>query len=114
MRMINFKCTLRCLLEIKTLNHHLPRMDNPLFGYLDCIRVEKIISREGGGDFNVATEGLRESWNVSIFHEYHETVVDTTQYTIKEAISNKNYRENECWINALIDTYQGTYLTQEK
>ena len=89
-------------------------MDSHLFGYLDCIRVEEIVSVEGGGDFNVANEGLRESCNVSIFHEYHETIVDTTQYTIKEAISNNNYRENECWINALMETYQGTYLTQEK
>lgn len=69
---------------------------------------------EGGDDFNVANEGLRESCNVSIVHEYHETVVDTAHHTIKAAISNKKCRENECWINALMESYEGTYLTQEK
>ena len=69
-------------------------MDSHLFGYLDCIRIEEIVSVEGGGDFNVSNEGLRDNCNVSIFHEYYETIVDTIRNIIKEIINNKNYRKN--------------------
>ena len=40
--------------------------------------------------------------------------MDTDYYTVKEAIENKSYKENECWINSLNEHYEGTELMREK
>ena len=34
--------------------------------------------------------------------------------TVKEAIAKENYRENECWINALTDHYEETLMRQKR
>ena len=33
---------------------------------------------------------------------------------MKEALHKQSYRENECWINALLENFEGTNLTREK
>ena len=52
--------------------------------------------------------------NIRIYHTYIETEIDAEYQTIKDAIQNQTYRENECWINALVETYEGTELMREK
>ena len=34
--------------------------------------------------------------------------------TFKEAIENKNYIENECWINTIYDFYKDTLLSDKR
>ena len=64
---------------------------------------------------NIREERLRErAGHFSIYHRYIETEVDADYYTVKEAIENKSYKENECWINSLNEHYQGTELMREK
>ena len=88
-----------------------------ILDYVDAIRIESIedVSDTSAKDMNIREERLRESAeHFSIYHRYIETEVDTDYYTVKEAIENKSYKENECWINSLNEHYEGTELMREK
>ena len=87
-----------------------------LYGYIHAIVVYSVSKIDNADDeaIDVEEEGLRETKNVSIYNYYHETLIDPTRETVEEAIKNKDYRENECWINALLEKYEGTKLTKEK
>ena len=65
-------------------------------------------------EFDLGDEPLKDTSNISIWNYYHETLVDPTRETVEEAIKSKHYREDECWINALLEKYEGTELTREK
>jgi len=66
-------------------------------------------------DIDMKDERLENSTdNVSIYHRYIETKLDAEWFTIKDAVKNQKYKINECWINALVDTYEGTDLTRVK
>ena len=56
---------------------------------------------------------MRETNDISIYSFYHETVIDVERETVKEAIQHSNFRENECWINELPKTYEGSELMRE-
>ena len=85
-----------------------------LLNYTDAIKIYKVNEAENAEDYDIDDEGLRDTTNISIYNFYHETLVDTERETVKEAIQNDNYRDNECWINHLLETYEGTELTREK
>ena len=88
-----------------------------ILDYVDAIRIESIedVSDTSTQDMNIREERLRESAeHFSIYHRYIETEVDTDYYTVKEAIENKSYKENECWINSLNEHYEGEELMREK
>ena len=85
-----------------------------LLNYTDAIIMYNVDEAETTEDYDVEDEGLRDTTNISIYNFYHQTVIDTEKETVKEAIQNNNYKENECWINHLLETYEGTELTREK
>ena len=88
-----------------------------IIDYITAVRIEKIVDVDDtqARDIDIREERLRNSSeNISIYHRYIETVLDTEFDTIKDAIQNQKYRENECWINALVDTYEGTDLMRVK
>ena len=88
-----------------------------ILDYVDAIRIESIedVSDTSAKDMNIREERLRESaGHFSIYHRHIETEVDTDYYTVKEAIENKSYKENECWINSLNEHYEGTQLMKQK
>ena len=82
--------------------------------YTDAIIIYNVDEAENNEDYDTEDEGLRDTTNISIYNFYHETLIDAEKETIKEAIQNNNYRDNECWINHLLETYEGTELTREK
>ena len=85
--------------------------------YIKAIRIEKIVDVDDkqAKDIDIKDEKLKNgNENISVYHRYIETVVNTDFDTIKDAIQNEKYRENECWINALVDTYEGTDLMRCK
>ena len=84
-----------------------------LLNYTDAIIMYNVDEAETK-NFDVEDEGLRDTTNISIYNFYHQTVIDTEKETVKEAIQNNNHKENECWINHLLETYEGTELTREK
>jgi len=45
---------------------------------------------------------------------YISTELDMNFDNLKEALDNKNYIENECWINTIMDYYGDTILSPEK
>ena len=86
-----------------------------LLGYVDefiIYSATQVDSTEE--EFDLGDEPLKDTSNISIWNYYHETLVDPTRETVEEAIKNKHYREDECWINALLEKYEGTELTREK
>ena len=86
-----------------------------MIDYIDAIQILKVIEVDDDGkDYDIEDEGLKDTTNISIYNFYHQTVIDTEKETLKEAIQNNNYRDNECWINHLLETYEGTELTREK
>ena len=90
--------------------------DGPYLNYTDAIRIESAERIDDDGrDYNVLDDDLTDaSRNVSIYHTYIETEVDTTYLNLKEAIQKKHYRENECWINALYDHYSQTLMKHKR
>ena len=89
-------------------------VDPDLLNYVDAIVIYSAEQVESPENFDVEEEDLRETKNVSIYNNYHETWIDPEEETVREAIQNKTYNENECWINALLETYKDTELTREK
>ena len=86
-----------------------------MIDYIDAIQILKVIEVDDDGkDYDIEDEGLKDTTNISIYNFYHQTLIDTEKETLKEAIQNNNYRDNECWINHLLETYEGTELTREK
>ena len=86
-----------------------------MIDYIDAIQILKVIEVDDDGkDYDIEDEGLKDTTNISIYNSYHQTLIDTEKETVKEAIQNNNHKENECWINHLLETYEGTELTREK
>ena len=50
----------------------------------------------------------------AINHKYRTNRVDMTKDTFQEAIENKKYKKDECWINALFDVYGEKLLNPSK
>ena len=50
----------------------------------------------------------------SINSTYISTELDINFDTIKEALDNKSYIENECWTHTIMDYYGNTILSPEK
>ena len=57
---------------------------------------------------------MKQGQSISTYYRYIQTEVNTEAETLKEALRKKNYRENECWINALLESFEGTKLTRER
>ena len=91
-------------------------ISSQVYDYADAIRIEEIVdvSDVSAGDIDIREERLRDAENMGIYHRYIETEVDATYHTIRDAIQNQKYRENECWINALVDTFEGSELMRQK
>ena len=86
-----------------------------MIDYIDAIQILKVIEVDDDGkDYDIEDEGLKDTTNISIYNFYHQTLIDTERETVKEAIQNNNHKENECWINHLLETYEGTELAREK
>ena len=83
--------------------------------YVDAIRIEKVEEVDEKDEHKTPTaRNLRNAQNISIYNRYVETEINTDYMTVKEAIAKENYRENECWINALTDHYEETLMRQKR
>ena len=91
---------------VNVLNEH---YDN-LFDAIKITQVELV--NKAGEKFNIMTENLTNSINVSIYHRYIHTPITTSAQTVKQAISKGHYIDNECWINLLTDFYSDTIMNE--
>ena len=86
-----------------------------LLEYTDAIRIESAeIVEADTEDFDERDEPLQQGSSISTYYRYIQTEVNAEAETLKEALRKKNYRENECWINALLENFEGTKLTRER
>ena len=111
------KFLFRKVLKILETDDVFASLVDEIISYIEAVRIEKIVDVDDkqAKDIDMKDERLKNSSdNVSIYHRYIETELDTECYTIKDAIKNQKYRMNECWINALVDTYEGTDLMRVK
>jgi len=49
-----------------------------------------------------------------MYSKYISTHLDVKYDNFKKSIENKNYIENECWINTLMDYYGETILSPDR
>ena len=86
-----------------------------LIEYADAIRIEsvEIVETDTGG-YDEREEPVQQGNSISTYYRYIQTEVNAEAETMKEALNKQNYRENECWINALLENFEGTNLTREK
>ena len=59
-------------------------------------------------------EGLHSVTKLSINYKYVETKIDMSANTFLEAIENKNYIRDECWINTIVDFYGDNLMSDKK
>ena len=86
-----------------------------LVEYADAIRIESVeLVETDTSNYDEREQSLRESQNISIYYRYIQTEVDADALTIKEALQKKEYKDNECWINALLENFEGTDLLRER
>ena len=57
---------------------------------------------------------LKDASNVSCNFRYMHTPIDLNTQTFFEAIRNKRYKQNECWINSITDFYGDTLMNTER
>ena len=83
--------------------------------YADAIRIQsvEIVETDTGG-YDEKEEPLQQGNSISTYYRYIQTEVNAEAETMKEALNKLNFRENECWINALLENFDGTNLTREK
>ena len=113
----------RLLLVMNTDKDYDMNLTGDFSHYVDAIRIEKIqgVDDTSAKDMDIKNEKLKSYVvssdyieNRSIYHHYIQTDVNVDYSTIREAIENKNYKENECWINALVELFEGTELMRIK
>jgi hypothetical protein len=46
----------------------------------------------------------------NICYKYCSTPLDLTRNTFRQALENKNYKRNECWLNTIYDHYHDSLL----
>ena len=102
----------KVMMVMRTDNSFVSQMQS--LEYVDAIRIENVELIEADGDYDATTENLRNADNVSIYHRFVETEIDTSYATVKEALAKQNYREGECWINALVEHYSDTLMKQKR
>ena len=74
-------------------------------GYVDAIYIKDYEIIPKRGKCNPAAEQLKNQDKVSIYHKYIETSANLDYDDLREAIENKNYVKNECWLNAITEYY---------
>ena len=86
-----------------------------LLEYADAIRIEsvEIVETDTSG-YDEREEPVQQGNSISTYYRYIQTEVNAEAETMKETLHKQSYRENECWINALLENFEGTNLTREK
>jgi hypothetical protein len=84
----------------------------------DGVVAFKILSYETLGDtgkeYNPLDDDLMDASNVSCNFDYIETLVNLDSKTFMESIRNEKYKQNECWINSITDSYGDTLMNTDK
>lgn len=97
-----FKKVMRLLVQDDEIKEYVKRMGH----YISCVVIYGVDAVDGDPkEHNPRERNLRNAQNMSIYHNYIETELNTDFCTFAEAVRVKHYTQNECWINALNDFY---------
>lgn len=80
-----------------------------LHSYLPDMRKDKMVMYS---PMNIKAQNSQQC--VSMYNKYISTPIDITYDNLQQAIENKNYIVNECWINTLMEYYGETILSPIK
>ena len=90
-------------------------MQNKPKSYITAIKFISVDTLEDGGrEYNPLDEGLMDATNISCNFKYIETKINLEEKTFFEAIKNKTYKDNECWINSITDFYGDTLMNNKE
>ena len=80
----------------------------------DCIKIKSVeLVNKNGKKYDILTEDLTDAVNISIYHNYIHTPINLEASTIKKAIQKGHYIKNMCWVNALMDFYKDTMMSEK-
>ena len=83
-------------------------------GYIDAIYIiDYDMIPTNSKTYKPLEEELMSQEKISICHPYI-TTVNLPAETLREALENKAHKANECWLNAILDNYSHTLLSQKK
>ena len=83
--------------------------------YIDAMYIMNYdIIPTSGKRYRPLEEDLTNQCKLGIYNTYITTAVNLPCETLKEALENKSHRANECWLNAILDNYSHTLLSQKK
>ena len=81
----------------------------------DAIKIQQVeVVNKKGEKFNIMDESLTDISHISIYHRYVSTPVNHNLYNLREAISNNEHVDNQCWINALSDFYKDSLMNDKR
>ena len=85
-------------------------------GYINAVYIKDYDSLDHKADreYSPLDEGLHSVTKLSINYKYVETKIDMSANTLLEAIENKNYIRDECWINTIVDFYGDNLMSDKK
>ena len=85
-------------------------------GYINAVYIKDYDSLDHKADreYSPLDEGLHSVTKLSINYKYVETKIDMSANTFLEAIVNKNYIRDECWINTIVDFYGDNIISDKK
>ena len=84
-------------------------------GYIDAIYIiDYDMIPTNSKKYNPLDEELTNQDKFSIYHPYITTSINLPYEIFREALANKNHKANECWLNAILDNYSHTLLSQKK
>ena len=84
-------------------------------GYIDAIYIiDYDMIPINSKKYKPLDEELTNREKISIYHPYITTSINLPYETFREALANKNHKANECWLNANLDNYSHTLLSQKK
>ena len=93
---------------------HFKNREQVARGYLDAIMVLSYDKKPEIARAAPLTTRKRSDDQLMIQYNYASNTIDVAQDTMKEAMENKRYVKNECWLNSIYDFYHDSLLSTEK
>jgi len=102
-------------MEILLTNDEFSEFINKTMGYVGAVYIKSVEQiPKNKQKYKVEKQKLKDTTHSIINYKYIETNVDMSFNTLKEAIDNKNYIKDECWLNSIYDFYKDTLLKERK
>jgi hypothetical protein len=82
--------------------------------YMRAFYILGLRTHENVEPVNPAKMPKRAGHKSNICYKYCSTPLDLTRNTFRQALENKNYKRNECWLNTIYDHYHDSLLNPNR